>query len=104
MTRDETYKKSKQKFIPIIKLLYKKYPNLIKAIENRHNNYNNSLSIVNDLCKKDKALTIRPKNHLKLLLLQKYNNKAKYTTSRRLYVPCFQKSQNLINEYWQGLK
>ena len=52
LTRDETYKKSKQKFIPIIKLLYKKYPNLIKAIENRHNNYNNSLSIVNDLCKK----------------------------------------------------
>lgn len=75
LTRDETYKKSKQKFIPIIKLLYKKYPNLIKAIENRHNNYNNSLSIVNDLCKKDKALTIRPKNPVKVSQVEKDKNK-----------------------------
>ena len=56
-------------------MLYKKYPNLIKAIENRHNNYNNSLSIVNDLCKKDKALTIRPKNPVKVSQVEKDKNK-----------------------------
>ena len=75
LTRDEAYKKSKQKFMPIIKMMYRKYPNLIKAIENRHNNYNNSLSIVNDLCKKNKALVIRPKSPVKVSQVEKDKNK-----------------------------
>ena len=39
LTRDKTYRKSKPKFLSFFKLKYKKYPNLVKAIENRYKIY-----------------------------------------------------------------
>ena len=36
LTRDKTYRKSKPKFLSLLKFKYKKYPNLVKAIENKN--------------------------------------------------------------------
>lgn len=71
LTRDKTYKKSKQKFTSIVKRKYKKYPKLVKAIENRHINYNKSLELVSTLEAKGDVLVIRPKNPVKVSQVEK---------------------------------
>ncbi|CEO34838.1 patatin-like phospholipase family protein [Paraclostridium sordellii] len=71
LTRDKTYKKSKQKFTSIVKRKYKKYPKLVKAIENRHINYNKSLGLVSTLEAKGDVLVIRPKNPVKVSQVEK---------------------------------
>lgn len=71
LTRDITYKKNKQKFLPIVNRKYKKYPNLVKAIENRHLNYNKSLNLVNQLEKDGDVLVIRPKKPVNVSQIEK---------------------------------
>lgn len=71
LTRDLSYRKSKQKLISIVKRKYKKYPKLVKAIENRHINYNKSLDIINELSTKGDAFVIRPKNPVKVSQVEK---------------------------------
>lgn len=71
LTRDITYKKNKQKFLPIVNRKYKKYPNLVKAIENRHLNYNKSLNLVNKLEKDGDVLVIRPKKPVNVSQIEK---------------------------------
>ena len=71
LTRDITYRKSKQKFTSVVKRKYKKYPNLVKAIEGRHLNYNKSLDLVNKLSQSGDALVIRPKNPVKVSQVEK---------------------------------
>lgn len=71
LTRDSTYLKSKNKFTSVIKRKYKKYPNLITAIENRHVNYNKSLEIVNNLSQSGDALVIRPNSPVKVSQVEK---------------------------------
>ena len=71
LTRDKTYKKSKQKFTSIVKRKYKKYPKLVKAIEIRHINYNKSLELVSTLEDRGDVLVIRPKNPVKVSQIEK---------------------------------
>lgn len=71
LTRDSTYLKSKNKFTSVIRRKYKKYPKLIKAIENRHLNYNKSLEIVNSLSQSGDALVIRPNSPVKVSQVEK---------------------------------
>ncbi|GAA0093159.1 patatin family protein [Paraclostridium bifermentans] len=71
LTRDITYKKNKQKFLSIVNRKYKKYPNLVKAIENRHLNYNKSLNLVNQLEKDGNVLVIRPKKPVNVSQIEK---------------------------------
>ena len=71
LTRDITYKKNKQKFLSIVNRKYKKYPNLVKAIENRHLNYNKSLNLVNQLEKDGNVIVIRPKKPVNVSQIEK---------------------------------
>lgn len=71
LTRDKTYRKNKVKFTSFIRSRYKKYPKLVKSIENRHINYNKSLDLVNSLEKKGDALVIRPKSPVKVSQIEK---------------------------------
>lgn len=75
LTRDITYTKNKQKFLPIVNKKYKKYPNLIKAIENRHLNYNKSLNLLNQLEKDGDVLVIRPKKPVNVSQIEKNTKK-----------------------------
>ena len=56
LTRDRTYRKSKVKFMSAIKRKYKKYPKLVKSIENRHLNYNKSLDLIKSLEEKEESV------------------------------------------------
>lgn len=99
LTRDITYKKNKQKFLSIVNRKYIKYPNLIKAIENRHLNYNKSLNLVNQLEKDGDVLVIRPKNPVNVSQIEK---NAKKLTS--LYEEGYDDAKELYDKILDFIK
>jgi len=60
LTRERGFIKKKESLLPLIKMTYKKYPNLIKALENRHIMYNKQLNRLYELEKEDKVMVIAP--------------------------------------------
>lgn len=99
LTRDITYTKNKQKFLPIVNKKYKKYPNLVKAIENRHLNYNKSLTLVNQLEKDGDVLVIRPKKPVNVSQIEK---NAKKLTS--LYEEGYDDAKELYDKILDFIK
>jgi predicted patatin/cPLA2 family phospholipase len=75
LTRDETYVKNKVKFLPFVKRKYKKYPKLVKSIENRHLKYNKTLNLIKSLEEKNEVLVIRPKSPVKVSQVEKNKDK-----------------------------
>jgi len=66
LTRNQGYKKEAFRHKRTLKLFYKKYPNLIEAIMNRHEVYNRQLEICEQLEREKKAIIIRPQIPLAL--------------------------------------
>ena len=60
LTQCPTYRKSPNKLIPLMKKRYARYPKLIKLMENRHEVYNRTLQIIDELKKQGKAYVIQP--------------------------------------------
>ena len=60
LTQPSDYRKKKNKAIPLIRMKYRKYPNLIKALENRHQMYNDELVLVEEQEKRGEIFVIRP--------------------------------------------
>ena len=60
LTQEKGYAKKANSLLPIIKRVYKKYPELIKAIENRHLVYNQQLEYLEEQEKSGKVIIIRP--------------------------------------------
>lgn len=64
LTQPRDYQKSKESTLPIIKRLYRKYPHLIRVIENRHIMYNDTLEYIKVEEKKGNTLVISPEADL----------------------------------------
>ena len=75
LTRDSNYRKSKPKFLFIMKLKYKKYPNLIKAIANRYKVYNETLDFIEEKRKEGKVFVIQPKSPVNISRVEKNKDK-----------------------------
>ena len=60
LTQEAGYQKNPNSLLPIIKLVYKKYPKLIEAIENRHIIYNQQLEFLEEQEKLGNVIIIRP--------------------------------------------
>ena len=60
LTQEAGYRKNSNSLLPIIKLVYKKYPKLIEAIENRHIIYNQQLEFLAEQEKLGNVIIIRP--------------------------------------------
>jgi predicted patatin/cPLA2 family phospholipase len=60
LTQEKGYAKKANSLLPIIKRVYKKYPELIKAVENRHLVYNQQLEYLEEQEKSGKVIIIRP--------------------------------------------
>ena len=60
LTQEAGYRKNPNSLLPIIKLVYKKYPKLIEAIENRHIIYNQQLEFLKEQEKLGNVILIRP--------------------------------------------
>lgn len=61
LTQPDGYVKPKNSLMPLLKAALHKYPNLLTALENRHINYNNTLSYIKEKELKGELLVIRPK-------------------------------------------
>ena len=65
-TRAEGYQKQKNKLSWLAHLLYRKYPNFIKAIEERHLMYNQELENIEQMQKNGQVFVIRPSKNIKI--------------------------------------
>ena len=70
-TQPGDYMKSPQSLMPLIKLVYRKYPGMIKATEDRHLMYNREKSYVRSREKDGSVLVIRPKAPLNINPIEK---------------------------------
>lgn len=77
LTQPIDYKKKiiSKKKIKMIKLIFKKYPKLIKRIMNRHNEYNECIKYISELEKEGKVFAIRPSENLNIDLIERNPNK-----------------------------
>lgn len=66
LTQPYDYIKKKNSVLPLIKLVYKKYPNLIKVMQNRHIMYNETTEYIKEKEKNGEILVIRPKKKLEV--------------------------------------
>ncbi|MBQ1193319.1 MAG: patatin family protein [Lachnospiraceae bacterium] len=98
LTRDINYKKKPNKLMPMIKMFYRGYPNLIKAMAKRHINYNKTLRMIKHMEAKGEIFVIRPEKEitvgrletdsekLKELYESGYNDAVKYYDSLKEYL------------------
>ncbi len=66
LTQPFGYIKKKNNMIPLLKIKYKEYPNLIKALKNRHIMYNETLKYIDEQEKAGRLLAIRPPEALEI--------------------------------------
>lgn len=71
LTRDASYRKVPGRFKKLIRWKYRKYPELIKCIENRYKMYNETLEFINKLESEGKVFIIRPEEVLTVGRLEK---------------------------------
>jgi len=55
----------------LVKFVYKKYPNLIKSMLNRHNDYNETIDYIKKLEKSGKVFVIRPSKKLNIKVIER---------------------------------
>ena len=60
LTRHLEYEKKKNKFLPLIKLKYRKYPDFITAVSQRHIHYNDTLEYIKKEEAAGRVYAIRP--------------------------------------------
>lgn len=71
LTQCDTYRKGKNNLLPIIKHNYKKYPQFVKAMEDRHIRYNHTLDVLAQLEKEGKVFIIRPSKPVTISRVEK---------------------------------
>lgn len=60
LTQPRDYKKEKNKLMPLLKAKYRKYPEFVKTMGNRHKMYNGELQYIHKAEKENRALVIAP--------------------------------------------
>lgn len=71
LTRNKEYRKEKQKLGFVEKILSRKYPKVLEAIEVRHIRYNETLDLIDRLEKDGKVFVFRPINKLEVDRLER---------------------------------
>lgn len=66
LTRPEGYVKKPFSMLWLVKLIYRKFPNFIKTIKNRHIHYNQTLDYIKELENNKKVFVIRPSKLIKI--------------------------------------
>lgn len=79
LTQPPGYSKEKNKAISLMKVKYRKYPNLIKTAANRHICYNNTLAYINEQEALGNTLVIQPQTKLPVSRVEKNPDNLKNT-------------------------
>ncbi len=64
LTQPLGYEKKQNRFLPLIKIVYRKYPEFIDAVSRRHEMYNEQLRYVAEQEEKGNIIVIRPPEKL----------------------------------------
>ena len=70
-TRDKDYRRGEEKSLPLMKIVYRKYPKLIEYIGKRATNYNNMVRRLEQLHDMNDILLIRPINKVNVSRTEK---------------------------------
>jgi len=92
LTRPIEYRKSKSNKM-ITKIKYFKYPNLVKCINNRYKNYNDTVKKIIDMENKKEIFVIRPSKCVNIKRIEKDENKL-----QEMYDLGIEDAKNKINE------
>ena len=86
LTQPESYRKGKNRLMPLIKIKYKKYPKFVETAENRHKVYNETLDYIKEKERSGELLVIRPDRDLPVGKVEKdpENLKKAYEIGRRV--------------------
>lgn len=86
LTRPASYRKGKNKLMPLMKLKYKAFPKLLVTLEKRHTVYNETLEYISAQEKQGHILVIRPDVELPVKRVEKDPEKLKaaYEEGRRI--------------------
>lgn len=86
LTQPKGYRKKKYAIMPLAKIKYRKYPNFVKAMGNRHVMYNETLDYIAKREEEGKLLVIRPDVDLPVKKVEKNpeNLRAAYEIGRRV--------------------
>lgn len=64
LTQPRNYRKEKNRILPLIRMKYRKYPNLVKVLKNRHLMYNAELDLIAKQEESGELFVIRPDSSL----------------------------------------
>lgn len=100
LTRDDSYRKKPNNLMRLIKLKYKAYPELVKAMEMRHRNYNRTIKRIKKLEEEGKIFVIRPKQVVEIGRLEKDIKKMKdlYNIGYKDALGCFEELLEYLNK------
>ncbi len=73
-TQPKDYIKGPQKYMPLIRLLLRKYPNMVKCMEDRHLMYNEEKRYIREKEARGEVFVIRPKAPLRINPIEKDPN------------------------------
>ena len=71
LTRDVTYRKSQESTMPLVKLAYHNYPDFVKTMEERPEQYNETLAFIREEEEAGRLFVIRPKEPVTVGRLEK---------------------------------
>lgn len=74
LTQPDTYRKKPNAMMPVIRAGMRKYPELVRAMETRHEVYNETIEYIRGRERAGAALVIRPKEALKIKKTEKNPN------------------------------
>lgn len=99
LTRPADYRKKKNALMPLIRMKYRKYPKLVKAMENRHLVYNETLDYIREQEKAGKLFVIQPRESLNIGKIEKNPEriKAVYEEGRRVMKSRLEELKQFLN-------
>lgn len=99
LTQPPGYIKTKNKAIPLMKIKYRKYPQFIETVANRHINYNNTLAYIDEQVLIGNTLVIQPKEKLPVSRIEKdpQNLKNTYEIGRQIATDRLEDIKNFLN-------
>ncbi len=100
LTRPASYRKEKDRLLPLMKLKYKASPELLKTMENRHLEYNAILRYILEEEKKGSVLVIRPDAALPVSRIEKDPEKLKaaYNIGREKTLEMIEQIKSFLKE------
>ncbi len=99
LTRNEGYVKQKMKFSWFFQKKYKEYPNLLKAMQQRHERYNETMKQLEELKEEGKVFIIRPEEPLAVSRIERNQSKL-----HALYEQGYKQAQAQVSELQSFLK